>query len=99
VPTHQLFSGQVQVWFHHHCGAVFSRAVLADWLCAPSRLPLVVDEVAFSIDRLADRGGQVAINLPGVPAWTIAPRALCARRERVSAQSDHASVARSRAAG
>lgn len=75
----------VEVWHHGHCSGVFVRDTLRGWLNDPDRyrLALVVDEVAFSLDRIVDAVGRVAISLPDVTVWTIDPRSLDRLRERL----------------
>jgi hypothetical protein len=74
----RLRRDRVEVWHHGHCSGVFVRNLLRSWLDDPDsrRLALVVDEVAFSVDRMVDAAGRVAISLPDVTVWTIDPRSL-----------------------
>jgi hypothetical protein len=72
----------VQVWHLDHCNATFDREVLRTWLATPDA-PLVVDEVAFTVDRMVDRSGRVAVSLPDILAWTLAPDALAGLRQRL----------------
>jgi hypothetical protein len=72
----------VEVWFQERRRAVLSRRVLRSWLAEP-QMPLVVDEVAFSLDRMVDFQGRVALSLPDVLVWTLAPEALAGLRRRV----------------
>lgn len=69
----------VEVWHHGHLSAVLSRTVLRDWLAEPGS-PLVVEEVAFSLDRMVDSHGRVALSLPDVVVWTLAPSVLAGLR-------------------
>src|SRR5690349_16157000 len=67
----------VEVWHRDHCSGVFVRDELRAWLANPQHGPaLVVDEVAFSLDRMVDAAGRVAISLPDVLVWTIDPHSL-----------------------
>jgi hypothetical protein len=72
----------VAVWHRDECIGAFDRASLRTWLAAPEK-PLVVGNVAFSLDRMVDRSGRVAVSLPDVLAWTLAPEALVGLRQRV----------------
>jgi hypothetical protein len=79
----------VEVWFQEQCRAVLNRRALRNWLAEP-HAALVVDEVTFSPERLVDfdyHGGvfhsRVALSLPGVLVWTLAPHALADLRCRV----------------
>lgn len=72
----------VEVWHRDVCSGAFSRESLRSWLAAPGQ-PLVMDDVAFSVDRMVDRSGRVAVSLPDVLAWTLAPEALAGLRHRV----------------
>lgn len=62
----------VEIWHHGRCSGVLDRFLLRSWLAAPDR-PIVVDEVAFSLDRMVDSDGRVALSLPDVLVWTLAP--------------------------
>jgi hypothetical protein len=73
---------QVEIWFKGQCRAVLNRHVLRCWLAEP-QTPLVVGEVAFSLDRIIDAAGRVALSLPDLLVWTLAPEALAALRCRV----------------
>lgn len=76
-------SGEVvEVWHREQRNATFGRESLRTWLAAPAS-PLVVDDVAFSLDRMVDRSGRVAVSLPDVLAWTLAPEALAGLQERL----------------
>ena len=66
----------VEVWHHEHCSGIFDRSQLRDWMLHPGDLPLIVDEVTFALDLMVDREGRVALTLPDVDAWTLAPAAL-----------------------
>jgi hypothetical protein len=72
----------VEVWFQERRRAVLNRMVLRNWLAEP-HMPLVVDEVAFSLDRMVDFQGRVALSLPDLLVWTLAPEALASLRRRV----------------
>jgi len=72
----------VEVWHHDHCSGVFDREELRSWLAHPFK-PLVVDEVAFSLDRMVDHNGRVALSLPDVMAWTLSPLTLANLQDRV----------------
>jgi hypothetical protein len=65
----------VDVLHHQRLSAVLDRRQLRAWLATPGR-PLVVGEVAFSLDRMVDRDGRVALTLPDVLVWTLAPNVL-----------------------
>ena len=70
----------VEVWHRDRCSGAFRRDSLRTWLAAPEK-PLVVGDVAFSLDRMVDRSGRVAVSLPDVMAWTLAPDALLGLRQ------------------
>jgi hypothetical protein len=72
----------VEVWHHDHCSGVFDREGLRCWLGQPHE-PLVVDEVAFSLDRNVDQDGRVAISLPDVLVWTLSPSTLLCLRSKL----------------
>ncbi len=72
----------VEVWFREHLNGVLDRDVLREWLAQPGK-PLVVDEVALSVDRMVDHNGRVALSLPDVMGWTLAPETLAELRSRV----------------
>lgn len=72
----------VEVWLRDRRCAVLNRKVLRAWLAEPDA-QLAVDEVTFSLDRMVDTLGRVAVSLPGVLAWTLAPTALAELRKRV----------------
>jgi hypothetical protein len=72
----------VEVWHHEHCSGVFDREALRSWLGHPGE-PLIVDEVALSVDRTVDRDGRVAISLPDVVAWTLCPSTFLTLRSKV----------------
>src|SRR3954451_14760069 len=65
----------VEVWHRDQCDGSFGRDVLRDGLGAP-REPLAVGDVEFSLDRMVDRSGRVAVTLPDVLVWTLAPESL-----------------------
>jgi hypothetical protein len=65
----------VEVRHHHHCSGVFDRDGLRFWLEDPGK-PLIVGEVTFSLDRVVDQDGRVAISLPDVAVWTLCPSTL-----------------------
>jgi hypothetical protein len=72
----------VEIWFKGRCRGVLNRHVLRCWLAEP-QTPLVVDEVAFSLDRMVQAGGRVALSLPDLLVWSLAPEALAGLRCRV----------------
>jgi hypothetical protein len=72
----------VEIWHREQCSGAFGRESLRRWLAEPGE-PLVRDDVAFSLDRMVDRSGRVAVSLPDVMAWTLAPDALAGLRQRV----------------
>jgi hypothetical protein len=69
---------------HHagHCCGALDRDFLRNWLAEPGR-PLVVDEVAFSLDRMVDQQGRVALSLPDVMVWTLSPVVLAELQKRI----------------
>jgi hypothetical protein len=68
-------SDAVEVWHWNQRCAVFDRWKLGRWLARPST-PLVADRASLSLDRMVDRNGRVALSLPDVLAWTLAPAQL-----------------------
>jgi hypothetical protein len=78
----RIRSDTVEVWHHRQRIGVFRRETLRGWLAEPWR-PLVVGEVVFSLDRMVDCRGRVALSLPDVMAWTLAPNALDALIRRI----------------
>jgi hypothetical protein len=72
----------VQVWYRRECACVVDRTVLRTWLDEPWK-PLVVDDVAFSIDRLLDSRGRVAVSLPDVLVWPLPPNTIDALTRRL----------------
>jgi hypothetical protein len=72
----------VEIWFQERRRAVLDRHVLRCWLAEP-QTPLVVDEVAFSLDRVADSPARVALSLPDVLVWTLSPDVLAGLRYRI----------------
>jgi hypothetical protein len=72
----------VEVWHWNHRCAVFDRWKLGQWLALPGA-PMKVDQAALSVDRMVDRDGRVALSLPDVRAWTLAPAELADLRHRL----------------
>jgi hypothetical protein len=80
----------VEVWFQDRCRAVLSRRELHCWLAEP-RSPLVVDDIALSLDHLTHaHGGEAPVqpgpgpdSRPGVMVWTLTPDALSRLRRQV----------------
>ena len=84
-----IHANAVEVWFQEQCRAVLNRWLLRGWLADPQS-PLVVDEVTLSPERMADfefhegvLHGRIALSLPGVLAWPLAPHAVADLRCRV----------------
>ena len=75
-------SGAVEVWHWNQRCAVFDRWKLGRWLARPSA-PLVDDRAALSVDRMVDRNGRIAVSLPDVLAWTLAPTQLAVLKNLV----------------
>jgi hypothetical protein len=71
----RVHSGAVEVWHWNQRCAVFDRWKLGRWLAGPGT-PLVCDRAALSVDRMVDRNGRIALSLPDVMAWTLAPKQL-----------------------
>jgi hypothetical protein len=72
----------VEVWHHLRRAATVDRVTLRTWLNGPDR-PLAVDEVIFSVDRMIDVDGRIAVNLPDVMVWPLSPRDLEILRRRI----------------
>jgi hypothetical protein len=72
----------VEVWHRNQRNGTFDRETLGRWLAAPEK-PLAAEDVVFSLDRMVDRSGRVAVSLPDVLAWTLAPEALAGLRQRL----------------
>lgn len=78
----RIGSDYVQIWHRQSCHASFDRVALRNWLAFP-REEFAVGEVAFTIDRMVDRSGRVALTLPDVRAWTLSPEALAGLHQRL----------------
>jgi hypothetical protein len=78
----RISRGRVEVWYRRRRTGVVNRDLLEAWLAAPGR-PLLAGKVAFSLDRMVDADGRVALTLPDVEAWTLAPAALAQLRKWV----------------
>ena len=72
----------VEIWLRDRCCGVLNRKVLRTWLAEPGA-PLVTEGAALSVDRMVDTLGRVAISLPDVLVWTLAPTALAELTKRV----------------
>jgi hypothetical protein len=72
----------VEVWFDRRRRAVLNRRVLRSWLAAP-QMPLVVGEVAFSLDRIVDGSGGSGLSLSDLLVWTLAPDSVAGLRRWV----------------
>ena len=72
----------VEVWHWDRRCAVFDRWKLGQWLALPGA-PLVADKAALSVDRMVDREGRIALSLPDVLAWTLAPSELAELQHRL----------------
>ncbi len=84
-----IHENAVEIWFQEQCRAVLDRQALRGWLADPHS-PLVVDEVTFRPEPMADfhfhggvLNGRIALSLPGVLVWTLAPHALADLRCRI----------------
>lgn len=77
-----IHSNAVEVWFQDQCRAVLSRRLLRCWLAEP-QAPLVVDDVAFSLEHMVDAHGGAGFALPDVLVWTLTSNALSGLRRRV----------------
>jgi hypothetical protein len=42
-----------------------------------------MDKVTFSLDRMVDRDGRVALSMPDVRQWTLSPTALAELQKRL----------------
>jgi len=78
----RIYADVVEVWHRDRCQATFARTTLRKWLATPET-PLVVADVAFTVDRMVDRSGRIALSLPDVVVWTLAPDALAGLRQRL----------------
>jgi hypothetical protein len=72
----------VEIWRGTHCSGVFDRTHLRGWLDTPESA-VRVDEVTFSVDRLVDRDGRVAISMADISGWTLSPQTLADLRRRL----------------
>jgi hypothetical protein len=68
----------VEVTYHRRSGAMFSRHELRAWFHSPLH-PLAAGEAIFVVDN--DR--RIALILPGVLPWPLAPVFLALLRERL----------------
>jgi hypothetical protein len=73
---------QVEIWHHLRRAAVFDRVTLRQWLIQPDQ-PMAVDEVIFSLDRMIDVDGRIAISFPDVLVWPLSPHDLEILRRRI----------------
>lgn len=72
----------VELWHWEHCCAVLDREALHTWLARPGAA-LVVDEAAFTLDRMVEEQGRVALSLPDVLVWTLSDAELAALRRHI----------------
>jgi hypothetical protein len=72
----------VEIWHHRTLAATFDRARFGHWLDDPA-MPLERAGVSFSLDRMVDVRGRVAISLPDVLAWALSPTELAALELRI----------------
>ena len=72
----------VEIWRGAHCSGVFDREYLRGWLDTPDSA-VRVDEVTFSVDRLVDTDGRVAISMADISGWTLSPQTLADLRRRL----------------
>jgi hypothetical protein len=78
----RLRPGSVEIWHHRALTAVLDRVTLRQWLARPGP-PLAGEGVVFSLDRMVDEQGWVAISLPDVLVWALSPTELHTLRRRV----------------
>jgi hypothetical protein len=65
------FAGEVvQVTRERRCVATFDKCALIDWFLKPDGQH-AKDDVTFTLDRLVDRDGSVAMTMPDITAWTL----------------------------
>ena len=78
----RLRAGRAEIWHHRALLAVFDREILRKWLGDPGS-PLASETVTFSLDRMVDVHGRVAISLPDVHVWTLSPTEMETLQRRV----------------
>ena len=66
----------VEIWHTGMVVGTFRSNTLSGWLADPTPQPLQSFSTSFSLDRTVDRNGRVAITLPEVALWTLAPETL-----------------------
>lgn len=69
----RIYSETVEVWHHGLVAGAFNRTELRDWFISPTTRPLADHAAIFSLDRMVDTTGRIAISLPDVAIWTIDP--------------------------
>jgi hypothetical protein len=74
----KVLSTTVEVTYHRRSRAIFSRRELRAWCDSPHH-PLTAGELIFVVDN--DR--RIALVLPGVLPWPLAPVFLALLRERL----------------
>lgn len=79
----RIYTRVVQVWYHDLVAGSFDRAELRAWFAGPSGRPLAGQAAIFSLDRMVDISGRIAISLPDVAFWTIDPGAVLKLREHL----------------
>jgi hypothetical protein len=72
----------VEVRHSGNGSVLFDRATLWSWLVSPGGT-LASGDVRFTLDRMVDHNGRVAISLPGVDCWTISPAEVDALMKRL----------------
>jgi hypothetical protein len=65
----------VELRHHERLAAVFDRERLHQWLHEPDD-DMQIDEARLSVDWLVDTSGRIALTLPDVDGWTLAPAEL-----------------------
>jgi hypothetical protein len=78
----RVLAHAVEVWHDQRCDAVLEREALRAWLAEPLA-SLTVEQLTLTLDLMVDVRGRVALTLPDVNAWTLAPVELAALIERV----------------
>jgi hypothetical protein len=73
----------VEIWHHNERVGVFDRAALRSWFSDRKPRWICDGAVIFSIDRMVDMDGRIAISLPDVQAWALSPAAMEEIRHRV----------------
>jgi len=71
----RLTPAKIELWHHQSCCSVLDRDDLRQWLREPDE-SLTAGAVSFSLDRSVNPAGRIALTLPDVELWALAPAVL-----------------------